>query len=82
MLEDTYNGTVLMTGFFTNALLAAGLAYMGDSLAWIYIWLPLFAFGIRIFNNFGLIRRDMINRYQTQRKRSQLKAGEKNVDSK
>jgi small basic protein len=32
IIEDKFDGAVLLTGFFTNALLAALLAFLGDRL--------------------------------------------------
>ena len=40
ILEDHFDGAVLLTGFFTNALLAALLAYLGDRLDVDLLWLP------------------------------------------
>jgi small basic protein len=54
---------VFLSGFFGNALLAAGLAYIGDQLG-IQIYLAaIFAFGNRLFLNFAIIRRFVLNKY-------------------
>lgn len=54
---------IFLSGFFGNALLAAGLAYIGDKLG-IQIYLAaIFAFGNRLFLNFALIRRYLLNKF-------------------
>ena len=49
--EDNFNGVVLLTGFVSNALLAALLAFLGDQLSVDLYMAAVFVFGIRIFNN-------------------------------
>jgi small basic protein len=58
-LEGKFNIKIFLTGFFGNSLLAAGLAYIGDRLGIQLYLAALFAFGNRIFLNFGNIRRRM-----------------------
>jgi small basic protein len=61
-IQKKFNMTIFLTGFFGNALLAAGLAYIGDQLG-IQIYLAaLFAFGNRLFINFAIIRRYVLNK--------------------
>ena len=55
--EDKFNDTVFITGFFTNALLAAALVFVGDRLGIDLYLVALIAFGIRIFQNLAIIRR-------------------------
>lgn len=55
--EDKFNDTVFITGFFTNALLAAVLVFVGERLGIDLYMVALFAFGIRIFQNLAIIRR-------------------------
>lgn len=55
--EDKFNDTVFITGFFTNALLAAVLVFVGERLGIDLYLVALFAFGIRIFQNLAIIRR-------------------------
>lgn len=59
-LKGKFNIRVFLSGFFGNALMAALLAYIGDKLG-IQIYLAaIFAFGNRIFLNFGIIRRKLL----------------------
>jgi len=59
--QDKFDMKIFLSGFFGNALLAAGLAYIGDQLG-IQIYLAaVFAFGNRIFINFAIIRRYILN---------------------
>ncbi|HHW41080.1 MAG TPA: small basic family protein [Syntrophomonadaceae bacterium] len=60
ILEDNFDGTILLTGFFTNALLAALLAYLGDRLGVDLYLAAVFAFGVRLFQNLAIIRREFL----------------------
>lgn len=59
-LEGKFNIKVFLSGFFANSLLAALLAYIGDKLGIQIHLAAIFAFGNRIFLNFGNIRRKLI----------------------
>jgi small basic protein len=68
-LEGTYDNGVFITGFFTNALLAAGLIYLGDRIGVESLYLAgVAAMGIRIFQNLGFIRRALFTRWGLLRK--------------
>ena len=54
--EDNFNGVVLLSGFVSNATLAALLAFFGDQLSVDLYMAAVFVFGIRIFNNLSTIR--------------------------
>jgi small basic protein len=73
VLEESFDGVILLSGFFTNALMAALLAYLGDHLGLDLYLVAVIAFGLRIFSNMGFIRRDLINRYRLKKAQ---KAGE------
>ena len=55
--EDKFDNTVFITGFFTNALMAAGLVYVGERLGIDLYYVALLAFGLRIFKNLAIMRR-------------------------
>ena len=55
--EEKFDNLVFITGFFTNALLAALLVYTGDRLGIDLYYVALLAFGLRIFQNLAIIRR-------------------------
>ncbi len=67
IIEDKFDGAVLLTGFFTNALLAALLAYMGDRLGVDLYMAAVFVFGVRIFQNLAIIRREMLANWMQKR---------------
>jgi small basic protein len=55
--EEKFDNTIFITGFFTNALLAAMLVYVGERLGIDLYYVALLAFGLRIFQNLAIIRR-------------------------
>lgn len=59
--ENTFNGMILLTGFLSNALLAALLAFLGDQLSVDLYMAAVFVFGIRIFNNLSSIRHYLLS---------------------
>ena len=61
-LEDQFDTDVFLTGFFGNAVLAAGLTYIGDRLDVPIYLAAIFVFGSRLFQNFALIRRYLLQR--------------------
>ncbi|MFB5191594.1 small basic family protein [Alicyclobacillus fastidiosus] len=56
-LEKSFDGAVFLTGFFTNTLVAALLAYIGNQLGVDLYLAAVVAFGVRLFNNIAAIRR-------------------------
>jgi small basic protein len=70
ILEDKFDGAVLLTGFFTNALLAALLAFLGDRLGVDLYMAAVFVFGVRIFQNLATIRREMLANWMQKRRLS------------
>lgn len=61
-MQGRFDMKIFLSGFFGNALLAAALAYIGDQLG-IQIYLAaIFAFGNRLFLNFAIIRRYILNK--------------------
>jgi small basic protein len=62
-VEDRFDLTVFMSGFVVNAAFAALLAGIGDLLGLDIYLGAVIAFSIRIIDNVGFIRRDMLMRY-------------------
>ncbi len=72
IIEDKFDGTVLLTGFCTNTLLAALLAYLGDRLGVDLYLAAVFAFGVRLFQNLAIIRREILANWLQRRHLSAL----------
>lgn len=62
-LEERFDLSIFITGFFANTFFAALLTAIGDLLG-VDIYLgAVIAFSIRIFGNVGFIRRDLLEGY-------------------
>lgn len=64
VLEKQFDLPMFITGFFSNAILAAILVYLGDSLGIDLYYVALITFGIRIFNNTASIRNLLLGKYR------------------
>lgn len=64
IMEKTFDIKIFITGFFGNAILAAMLTYMGDQLGVPIYYAAIFAFGVRLFQNFAIIRRQILNAHK------------------
>lgn len=62
-IEEVFDTVVFLSGFITNALLAAGLAYIGDRLGVELYLAAVVAFGVRIFQNLAIIRRYLLMKW-------------------
>lgn len=60
--ENHFDNKIFLTGFFSNALLAAGLAFAGDRLGIDLYLAAVVAFGVRIFQNLAIIRRHLLKK--------------------
>ncbi len=60
--EGIFDDKIFISGFFSNALLAAFLVYVGDRLGIDLYYVALLALGLRIFNNLGFIRRFLLKK--------------------
>jgi len=56
-VENTFNDRVFVLSFVTNALVAAGLVWLGDQLSVDLTTAVVVVFGIRIFQNLAALRR-------------------------
>lgn len=61
-MEEHFDNTIFITGFFSNALLAAGLAYFGERLGMDLYLAAVVAFGVRLFENLAIIRRHLLKK--------------------
>ncbi len=67
-LSKNFQADIFISGFFGNALLAAGLAYLGDKLGIPIYMAAVIVFGGRIFDNFAIIRRLLLEEFKIWRK--------------
>ena len=56
-VEKTFNDRVFVLAFVSNAVVAAGLVWLGDQLAVDLTTAVVVVFGIRIFQNLAALRR-------------------------
>ena len=66
-LSKNFKADIFISGFFGNAILAAALAYLGDKLGIPMYIAAVIVFGGRIFDNFAVIRRLLIERLKTRK---------------
>lgn len=74
LLEDTYDGLIMLSGFVTNALLAMALAFLGTQIGIDMFMAATICFALRIFSNLAFIRRDIIENYRARNKNRQRTA--------
>lgn len=65
-LSKSFEADVFISGFFGNAVLAAGLAYLGDKLGVPIYLAAVIVFGGRIFDNFATIRRVLLEKAKSR----------------
>lgn len=75
-LQQVYDEKVFVTGFFTNIILAAGLAFLGVHIGVDLYLAAIFAFGVRLFQNIAVIRRILITKWEDRH----IKKDEKTVE--
>lgn len=61
--DQKFNSLIFITGFFSNAILAGILAYIGDKLGIPLYYAAIFVFGIRLFDNLAIIRRTILKKF-------------------
>ena len=61
-MEEHFDNTIFITGFFSNTLLAAGLAFFGERLGMDLYLAAVVAFGVRLFQNLAIIRRHLLKK--------------------
>jgi len=62
-LAHNFDQMIFLSGFFGNGIIAVVLTYFGDQLSIPMYLAAVIVFGSRIFNNFAVIRRMLIERY-------------------
>lgn len=61
-LDGQFDNRIFLSGFFANIFLAGLLTFLGDRLGVDLYVAAIVAFGVRIFNNLAIIRRQMLAR--------------------
>lgn len=61
-IEDNFDLSVFVSGFIMNTLLAALITWLGDRVGVDLYMAAIVTFGVRIFNNFGSIRHDIMKK--------------------
>lgn len=61
-VEDRFDNKIFIMGFFSNALLAPGLAFTGEWLGIDLYLAEVVVFGVRLFQNLTLIRRYLLEK--------------------
>ena len=61
-MEGEYSNSVFVSGLVTNMFLAGFLTFLGDRLGVELYFAAIVAFGARLFNNIGTIRRYLLFR--------------------
>jgi small basic protein len=65
-LSKNFQADIFISGFFGNAALAASLAYLGDKLGIPIYIAAVIVFGGRIFDNFAIVRRLLIEKAKSR----------------
>lgn len=73
-LSKNFQADIFISGFFGNALLAASLAYLGDKLGIPIYIAAVIVFGGRIFENFAIIRRFLIEKWRSKIEQRKVQA--------
>ena len=63
--NNKFENVMFITGFFSNALMATVLVYIGDRLGIDLYYVALLAFGFRIFKNLAMLRRHYLKKRTT-----------------
>ena len=61
-MNNKFDNTVFITGFFLNSLLAAVLVYVGERLGIDLYYVALLVFGLRSFQNLAVLRRRVLKK--------------------
>lgn len=61
-IEGVFDDKILILGFVCNAILSAFLLYVGNNIGISLYYMALFAFGVRIFRNMGVLRQFILHK--------------------
>ncbi|MBQ2754734.1 MAG: small basic family protein [Clostridia bacterium] len=70
--NNSFKMKIFITGFFGNALVAFLLTYMGSLLNIDLTIAAIVVFGTRIFQNFAILRRFVLERYMSKKETKNL----------
>ena len=63
-LDQDFDDKVFISGFLTNTLMAAFIVFVGDRIGVRELYLAaVVAFGVRVFDNLGTVRRQIFQRW-------------------
>jgi small basic protein len=62
-MDGEFDNRIFLSGFFTNIVLAGGLTFLGDRLGVELYIAAIVAFGVRLFDNLAIIRRQLLARW-------------------
>lgn len=62
-LDREFDNRILLTGFFLNLILASILTFLGERLGVELYIAAIAAFGLKMFNNLAIIRRQLLERW-------------------
>jgi len=65
-INNNFKMKIFITGFFSNALLAIALTYIGKLLDVDIYLAGVIVFGTRLFQNFAVIRRFLLNKLPSE----------------
>ena len=69
-MQEKFDFTIFITGFFFNALIAMFLVYLGQKLNVDIYLAAVIVFSSRIFTNFSIIRRIFIERVRAKKNKN------------
>ncbi|AND85244.1 DUF1290 domain-containing protein [Clostridium tyrobutyricum] len=67
-LSKNFKLDIFISGFFGNSVLAVALAYLGDKLGVPIYLAAVIVFGGRIFDNFAIVRRLLLEKAKSHRR--------------
>lgn len=73
-MQKKFDLSIFITGFFGNALIAIFLVYLGQKLNVDIYLAAVIVFSTRLFNNFTLMRRSLVDDVVSKRKKKKSKS--------